>query len=342
MISGPLSHGALQAALTTLVARHDALRVAYPRIGGGRVRLVHPPMPISVPCFDGEEPRYPPRPDPGRPPLLTAALVRRGPEAHLLVIVVHTIAVDGMSLALLIEELGSLYGAGRPAPPDAPSSGRQVRRERAYLSSPDAAAAREYWAERLATAPGLPERPGARVTAGSIPLVLPGRLMNAVRVRAAVEGTTAFDMLLAAYGVLLAEVTGGEDITVAVPIGNRWHPDDEHTVSGARDLLLLRLALVGTVPDAIAVTHREHLDAMTHGRLPFDALPRDIAPPRRPAQSRLRRGVRAADVRPAPRPAATRCVRDLAAPARLPPRRRSRLRGHSVGPGWRVTRGTRL
>ncbi|MDN3359631.1 condensation domain-containing protein [Actinomadura sp. DC4] len=289
-ISGPLNHDALQAALTALVARHDALRTAYPRIGGGRVRLVRPPMPVAVPCLD-EEPGHPPRPDPGRPPLLTAALMRRGPEAHLLVLIVHTIAVDGLSLALLVDELGSLYdaaGSGRPpSMPAAPSSGRQVRRERAYLASPDADAAREYWADRLAAAPALPRRPGALGTAGSIPLVLPERLANAVRARAAAEGTTAFTVLLAAYATLLAEVTGGDDITVAVPLGKRCHPEDEHTVSGARDLLLLRLALAGTAPDAIAVAHRERLAAMAHGNLPFDALPPDVAPPRRPGRNRV-------------------------------------------------------
>ncbi|GAA4482284.1 hypothetical protein GCM10023191_002290 [Actinoallomurus oryzae] len=299
-ITGPLDLAALQAALTALVARHDALRVAYPRVGGGRVRLVHPPMPVPVPCFDGDEPRHPPRPDPGRPPLLTAALVRRGPAAHLLALTVHTLAVDGMSLALLLEELGTLYDAaeaGRPpALPEAPSSGRQVRRERAYLAGPEAAAAREYWATRLASAAALRGRPGAPQDgpgqvgsvpgkAGHVPIAVPERLMDAVRARAAAEGTTSFAVLLAAYGSLLAEVTGCEDVTVAVPIGNRWHPEDEHTVSGARDLLLLRLALDGTLPDAIAVTHRERREAMAHGRLPFEALPPGVAPPRRPGRN---------------------------------------------------------
>lgn len=333
-VTGPLDDGALQAALTALVARHDALRVAYPRIGGGRIRLIHPPMPVPLPCFDGEDPRHPPRPDPCRPPLLTAALVRREPAAHLLMLTVHSIAVDGMSLALLLEELGSLYDAadaGRPpALPEAPSSQRQVRREHTYLSGPEAAAAREYWAERLASSAPLRGRPRAPGEAGeaeslsgdtesvprkaenppgtaeslpgtaenllgtadsvpgepgSVPIAVPGRLTEAVRARAAAEGTTPFAVLLAAYGLLLAEVTGCDDITVAVPIGNRWHPEDERTASGARDLLLLRLALDGTLPDAIGATHRERLNAMAHGRLPFEALPPDVAPPRRPGRN---------------------------------------------------------
>lgn len=288
-ITGPLNDGALQAALTGLVARHEVLRTAYPRIGGGPVRLVHPPMPVPVPCFDGEEPRYPPRPTPFRPPLLTAALVRRSAEEHLLTLTVHGIAVDGMSLALLFEELGALYddaAAGDPASlPEAPSSQAQVRRERAYLSSPEAAAARDYWAGRLASAPALRSRPGAPGKGGNSPLTVPERLANAVRDLASAQRTTPFAVQLAAYGLLLSEVTGCDDFTVCVPLANRWHPDDERTVSGARDLLLLRLAVGGTATDAIAVTHRERLTALAHGRLPFDALPADLAPPRRPGRN---------------------------------------------------------
>ncbi len=286
-ITGPLDDGALQAALTALVARHEALRTAYPRIGDRTVRLVHPPMQVPVPCFDGDEPRYPPRPHPRRPPLLTAALVRCGAEEHLLMLTVHTVAVDGMSLALLFEELGELYGdAGHPASiPEAPSPQAQVRREHAYLASPEAAAAHDYWAGRLASAPALRGGPGEPGKAGSIPLTVPEPLVSAVRDLASAERTTPFAILLAAYGMLLSEVTGCDDVTIAVPVGNRWHSDDERTVSGARDLLLVRLALDSTATDAIAVTHRERLNALAHGRLPFEALPADVAPPRRPGRT---------------------------------------------------------
>lgn len=288
-IIGPLDESALQTALTTLVARHDALRLAYPSVGGGHVRLLHPPMSVPIARYDGDEPRHPPRPNPGRPPLLTAALMRRGAAEHILVLTVHTLAVDGMSLALLLQELGTLYDAAvadRPhGLPEAPSSQRQVRREHAYLASPDAAAAREYWAGRLAAAPALRLRPGGPGKAGSLPIVVPEPLTSAVRARAAAERTTPFAVLLAAYGLVMEEVTGCTDMTVAVPVGNRWHPDDEHTLSGARDLLLLRLSLGVPAADAIAATHRERLGAMSHGRLPFEALPPRLTPPRRPGRN---------------------------------------------------------
>ncbi len=288
-ITGPLDDGALQAALTGLIARHEVLRTAYPRIGGRTVRLLHPPMPVPVPCFDGDEPRYPPRPTPFRPPLVTAALVRCGAEEHLLMLTVHGIAVDGMSMALLFEELGALYddaAAGHPVSiSEPPSSQAQVRRERAYLSSPEAVAAKDYWAGQLASAPALRGRPGAPGKGGNSPLTVPEPLAKAVRARAAEERTTPFAVLLAAYGLLLSEITGCEDLTVCVPVANRWHPDDERTVSGARDLLLLRLVVDGTATDAIAVAHRERLNALAHGRLPFDALPAGLAPPRRPGRN---------------------------------------------------------
>lgn len=288
-LTGPLDHRAVEAALTTLVERHETLRTAYPHIGGGPLRLIRPPMPVPVECFDGEEERLPERPSPYAPPLISAALVRRGAEEHILTLTVHGIAVDGMSLALVFDELGPLYDAaaeGRPDPlPEAPSSQRQVRRERAYLASPEAVTARDYWVARLASAPALRGRPGATGESGNSPVEVSEALADAVRDRAAAERTTPFAVLLAAYGLLLSEVTGCEDVTVSGPVANRWHPDDEGTVSGARDILALRLLLDGTTADAIAVAHRERHAALAHGRFPFDQLPPDVAPPRRPGRN---------------------------------------------------------
>ncbi|GAA3988281.1 hypothetical protein GCM10022247_03400 [Allokutzneria multivorans] len=268
-LSGPPDRVALEAALTELVARHEVLRTAYVRLRGF-ARLVHPPCPVTI--VPGSQP---PRPHASRPPLLTAALS----DDHVLTLTVHAVAVDGMSLALLMEELGQLYaGAQLPQPP---SAQLQVRRERAYLSSPEAQAAQRYWRQRLGDAPGLPllAVPGSPE---SVPVEVPPSLARTVRARAAAAGTTPFTVLLAAFGRVLAKVTGASDMTVAVPIAHRWHADDERTVSGARDLLLLRLELDSG--DPVALVHRERINAMEHGRLPFEVLLSDVNPPRAPGR----------------------------------------------------------
>ncbi|MCP3803847.1 condensation domain-containing protein [Allokutzneria sp. A3M-2-11 16] len=268
-LHGPPDRAALEAALTELVARHEVLRTAYVRLHGF-ARLIHPPCP--VPLVPGSQP---PRPHASRPPLLTAALS----DDHVLTLTVHGTAVDGMSLALLMEELGPLYkGASLPQPP---SAQHQVRRERAYLASPEAQAAQRYWRQRLADSVGLPllSTPGKPE---SVPVTVPPELARTVRARAAAAGTTPFTVLLAAFGQVLAEATGATDMTVAVPVAHRWHAEDELTVSGARDLLLLRLQLDSG--DPVGVVHRERVNAMDHGRLPFEALPADVAPPRAPGR----------------------------------------------------------
>ncbi|MFB9905634.1 condensation domain-containing protein [Allokutzneria oryzae] len=269
-LEGPLDPDALSSALTALVARHEVLRTAYVRIGGVFVRLIHPPLP--VPLTRGSEP---PRPHASRPPLLTAALS----DDQVLTLTVHGIAVDGMSLALLLEELGPLY-AGKSLP-EPPSAQHQVRRERAYLVSPEAVAAQHYWRDRLIGAPAL-RLSGKAGEGGSTPVVVSPELTSAVRRRAAAERTTPFTVLLTAYSLLLSEITGCEDMLIAVPVAHRWHPEDEQTVSGARDLLLLRLELDSD--DPLRTVHRERLNALDHGRLPFEALPPDLAPPRRPGR----------------------------------------------------------
>ena len=49
-------------------------------------------------------------------PLLRAALLRLGPERHLLVLVLHHIVADGWSVTVFLRELAALYAAPGPLP----------------------------------------------------------------------------------------------------------------------------------------------------------------------------------------------------------------------------------
>ncbi|MFD0888882.1 condensation domain-containing protein, partial [Streptosporangium algeriense] len=143
-LTGPLDAGALERALSEIVARHEALRTVFPEREGFPVARVLDPEPVVVEHLG---PAGEPSPETlaelsNRPfdlatgPLLRVALIRVGPEEHILHLVVHHIAGDAWSIEqILFPELAALYSAfvsGRPAPPAPPrrSYADHVREQR--------------------------------------------------------------------------------------------------------------------------------------------------------------------------------------------------------------------
>jgi hypothetical protein len=292
-LDGDVDVDAMRAAMGALVARHEALRTSYPQADGTCVRLIDAPRPFDLVCLDdaGDAPTVPPPPCLDHSPLLTAVLARRSAREHVFVVTVHAMAVDGLSLTVLLEDIGTLYAAARggfeAVLPNAPSPQLQVRREREYLRSQESGAARAYWRSRLEKAPALRLHHGAERRPGRLPVIVPAELTQAVQRRAVESQTTPFIVLLTAYAMTLSESTGCDDLIVGSPhVVSRWHPDEQRMVVGARDLLPLRLELgeVATAEAAIDTVHRERLAALAHSQLPLEALVPNAAPPRRPGR----------------------------------------------------------
>jgi amino acid adenylation domain-containing protein len=141
-LTGPLDYSAVEASLSGIVRRHEALRTAFTYRDGTPVQVVMPARAVPVPVIDirgadeeefgriGEalRSRNSPRQGEGilRPRLeqeaakpfdlrkdllLRAALFRLGPEKHILFLTMHHIATDAWSIGLLVEEWTALYTA---------------------------------------------------------------------------------------------------------------------------------------------------------------------------------------------------------------------------------------
>ena len=127
----------LRHSLQALIDRHAVLRTCYEVIDDLPVQRVagfetaqldlHDAAGISDADLDamiGADYRRPF--DLERGPVMRAALYTRAPEQHVLLLVVHHIAVDGWSLLLLVEELGALLReAAGGAPAQLPKPGLQ-------------------------------------------------------------------------------------------------------------------------------------------------------------------------------------------------------------------------
>jgi len=201
-------------------------------------------------------------------PVFRAAIVRTAPERHLLLISGTHAAVDGWSFSVLVDDLVALYNAGcqdvRPLLPPAVQFRDYVAWHERIVGGPDAPEHREYWRTLLQGA-AAPELPGSG-TSGPFPyravrhsVRLDSDFCDRMRDTAREQGATVFSYLVAAWGAVLHQVTGQDDIVVPV-LAARRPPELDHVVGYCSNLLPLRLRRTADVLAADYVADvMEHL-----------------------------------------------------------------------------------
>ncbi|MEV4256501.1 condensation domain-containing protein, partial [Spirillospora sp. NPDC049652] len=291
-LRGSLDVPALETALADLAARHDVLhsRIVVedgePRtVPGGAPTLSH--ARIDAAELDARVTALVERPFrlaeeiPFRPTLLEV-----GDEDHVLVLIVHHLAVDAGSLPLLVDELAALYrfrtGDGPPLDPPALQYGDAAAWLNARAASPAAERALDWWTERLADldpAPVLAPVPRTGWSGAELDLELEAATVAALRDLA--RGGSVFMVLLAALQVLLARV-GDPDVAVGVPEAGRRHPDLEGVMGCFIETLVVRdtVDLDATGRELIRRARTAALDAVGHAEVPFDRVAERVAPGR--------------------------------------------------------------
>ncbi|MCX5141818.1 condensation domain-containing protein [Streptomyces sp. NBC_00338] len=250
-LEGPLDADRLQLAAAGLAERHPVLRSSF---GTGPAGLEVRPgaHPATRPALRDLSRSADPdrrartridalartRFDLAAGPPVRTELLRLGAERHVLMWVAHHCVVDGASFGVLLDELRALYAglphAGGAPACDGPDFTDFALRQRQEASGPGRPEALEHWAGVLkgavpaALPPDLP-RPAAPGHRGhSIPFGLDGT--ERLRAVAASSGTTLFAALLAVAGTALWQHSGGDRLTVGVPMADRGLPGTERLV----------------------------------------------------------------------------------------------------------------
>ncbi|MEU6542798.1 amino acid adenylation domain-containing protein [Streptomyces sp. NPDC046859] len=168
-LRGPLDTEVLGRALGRLGHEAEGLRVQFVEEEGAPGQIVRPlaQLPLKTLDLSGEADPLAAagawmRADHADPlkvtdfPLFRGALIRLGPDHHLLYLCMHHILADGFSRALLYPKLAALYtrlaAGARPGDLDAdamPPFHRLLDAERDYLGSPHVERDRAYWTARL-------------------------------------------------------------------------------------------------------------------------------------------------------------------------------------------------
>ncbi|MFC5286508.1 amino acid adenylation domain-containing protein [Actinokineospora guangxiensis] len=301
-LDGPLDRQALGRALDALVVRHEVLRtrLVTDESTGSPVQVVDPPAPQPLPLVDlaatdpaevdarveavtEEEAARPFALAQGA--LLRTTLVRRGPDSHRLIVVVHHTVFDGWSFGVFTGDLLAAYAAeatgAAPRLPELPVQFADYALwERDRLRGEVSAKLVEYWQSTLAGAPALQlptdrPRPVVQTYDGDVvTLELPADLADGLRTLARGAETTLFTVLMAAFQVLLHRFSGQDDVVVGTVSANRSRPELAPMIGYLVNTLAIRGDLSGdpSFTELLRRTHTSVLGAYAHQDLPFAKL----------------------------------------------------------------------
>ncbi len=214
-----------------------------------------------------------------------AKLVKLSEAAQVLIIVLHHIAYDGWSEAIIIQELKELYQAKQENRPStlSPLSIQYADYaiwQRTYLQGEVLENMLDYWETQLKDTEVLHlpidfPRPPIQSTNG-VRLVyqLDNELRTALVDLAQREDATLFMVLLAGFKVLLYHYTGQEDICIGSASANRGQAELEALVGFFINTLALRSDLSGNPSFAnfLAQIKETTLDAYTHQDVPLEKI----------------------------------------------------------------------
>jgi amino acid adenylation domain-containing protein len=315
-LEGPLDAAALERALGEVVRRHEALRTVFAEVDGSPAQVVAPFGGWALPVQDLSGLGAPERgavaarraaEEGARPfdlssgPLFRAALLRLGPEEHVLLLCMHHIVSDGWSTGVLLQELSALYGAYRtgsesPLPELPVQYADYAAWHREHLSGDRLERQLGYWRDRLAGAAEVLElptdrpRPAVRTHRGSHERIeLNGGLPERLRALGRSEGATPFMVLLGAFQALLSRYGGSGDVVVGSPVAGRTRRELEGLIGFFVNTLVLRTDLGGDpgFREVLRRVRETTLGAYDHQDVPFERLVAELRPERGPGHSPL-------------------------------------------------------
>jgi hypothetical protein len=301
----PVDVAVLAAAVERVVTRHRQLNLVFRAVGGrperypcgdrGPVLDVHDLGAAdddAVRAFAADLARRPFRLDRERP--IRIALLCREDQPDVLLAAAHHIVLDNVSQLLVFAEVFAEC-AQLPGPGTDTGFDDFVRRERAFLDSRKAQAARDFWRRALADLPAgdLPAdlpRPDVYTFSGAeIDFELPPDLMAGVEAAAADRATTVFVFLFSAFQLLLHRFGGQRDFVVGSPVTLRSGRRYRDSIGYFVNLLPFRVRVPqdGAFGTLLRATGDTLWRVLAHRDFPYALIPPLVDTPRDPSRAGL-------------------------------------------------------
>ncbi|WP_415843370.1 amino acid adenylation domain-containing protein, partial [Xenorhabdus thuongxuanensis] len=305
-LTGQLDRQALKTSLDSLVARHESLRTRLVLDEGQPCQHIDPAdIGFALSCHDLRplDPALHPQRvaelaelealapfDFAQGPLIRGQLLQLADEDHVLLLTLHHIITDGWSVGVLVQELGIFYRAaldGHHAP--LPPLPIQYADYAVWQRAQSFTAQRDFWCAQLADAPALltlpTDRPRPAVqtyTGNQVPVHINAELLAALKKQGQRHHTTLFMTVLSAWSLVLARLSGQEDIVIGTPVANRPRHELEGLIGFFVNTLALRITFNDdlSVADLLAQVRERALNAYAHQDLPFEQVVEALQPER--------------------------------------------------------------
>ncbi len=293
-IEGAVDVDRVRGVFHALLARHEVLRTGFTVEAGELLQVVHPVSAVDAELVVGtasgpvedEVARFVRPFDLTRPPLIRMTLLRR-PDDHLLLVDVHHIIADGVSLGLLVREFLALYRGD--ALPEVRQYRDWVAHERALHGSARFRAAERYWLTRFGDEvpvldlPTDHPRPAVQdADADNVRFRADRDLVSALREVGDAAGATLYMTVLAALYVVLWRHTRQTDLVIGSPVAGRIHPDVQDIPGPFLNILPLRADVdpEQEFTGLLARVRETVVDGMEHQLFPFEQLVERLEPTR--------------------------------------------------------------
>lgn len=306
---GRLDAPALSHSLNQVIARHDALRATFSE--DGETQKFALDLQIEIPIVDL---RAMPLIDREirisgilaeeastalsltRGPLIRARLLKLAGDEHQLVVTTHHIVCDGWSANVILDEASKLYAAalnGTPPILPVPMQYRDyVANELSQLNSAEHLITEQYWLGQFSTPvepltlPSDRSRPAVKSFRGATcRRAIGAGAYQRIKRAGAKQKCTLFTILLTGFQVLLARLSGQDDIVVGIPSAGQSAIGGENLIGHCVNFLPLRSRIDRdlTFAEFLEQTRRAVLDAYEHQNYTYGTLVRKLGIPRDPS-----------------------------------------------------------
>jgi len=292
-VRGPLEKDKVESIFHQLIQRHESFRTSFTVIDGEPVQQIHETAPFKLEYYESTRDEAPKivtsfiRPfDLTRAPLLRAGLIKLEPTLHVWMFDMHHTIYDGTSVALFINQFMTLYNGDVPLPP----LPLQYKDYSHWFYSPQGQEAmqeqRRYWLKHLVAPlprPYLPlDFPRLQLQqfdGSNVATQLPEEETRKLLELAGIEQVTLFMILLTPFYILLAKLSGCEDIIIGTPVAGRRHDDLQSIIGVFANNLALRGFPVETksAVEFLREIRRNVLEAFENQEFPFETLVTEIS-----------------------------------------------------------------
>ena len=248
-IEGKIDKSKIEETFRKLTQRHDALRTYFETLDGEIVQKLQENYELKLEQRNGNIEdilKAFVRPfELEKAPLFRIELLEDKEKVHLLVDMHHIIS-DGVSMSIIINEFAQLYNGKKLEDLKLQYKDFAVWQNN-FLKSEEMKKQEEYWVNKFSdeipvlNMPTDYNRPAVQSFEGdSVGFEVNEEITSKLRKLAKKTGTTMYMVLLSVFNILLSKYSGQEDIVIGTPIAGRPHADLQNIMGMFVNTLALR------------------------------------------------------------------------------------------------------